>query len=172
MPAWAPTLALAVVAILVVLIAARLLVAVPAWIRRRRRPEARSIRVVGVGGAGSNAVDRMVAERVPNVDLVACNTDAQALRRSIAPSRLRIGAAITRGLGSGGDPDVGRQAAEEDAAAITALVAGADLVFVAAGLGGGTGSGAAPVVAERARQSGALTVGIVTTPFEFEGTRR
>ncbi len=172
MPPWVPALALAAVTVVAAVVAIRLLHAIPARVRRIRRPETRSIRVIGVGGAGGNAVDRMVAERIPNVDLVACNTDAQALRRSIAPTRLRIGAAVTRGLGSGGDPEVGRQAAEEDVAAIEDAVAGADLVFVAAGLGGGTGSGAAPVVAERARQGGALTVGIVTTPFEFEGSRR
>jgi cell division protein FtsZ len=170
--AWAPTIALVVVGLLVVLLLARLLTAIPGRIRRFRRPEMRSIRVVGVGGAGSNAVDRMVEERVPGVDFVACNTDAQALRRSLAPVRIRIGDAITGGLGSGGDPDVGRRAAEDGADMISAVVRGADLLFVTAGLGGGTGSGAAPIIAAKAKALGALTIGIVTKPFAFEGTKR
>jgi cell division protein FtsZ len=150
----------------------RLLAPVPAWIRRTRRPEMRAIRVIGVGGGGSNAVDRMVAARIPGVTFVACNTDAQALRRSSAPTRVRIGESITRGLGSGGDPEVGRKSAEENEARIARTVANADLVFIAAGLGGGTGSGAAPIFGANARMQGALTVAVVTLPFAFEGARR
>jgi cell division protein FtsZ len=142
------------------------------WVRRTRRPETRRIRVVGVGGGGSNAVDRMVAERIPGVTFVAVNTDAQALRRSRAGTRIRIGASTTRGLGSGGNPDVGRRSAEEDEAKIARAVKGVDLVFITAGLGGGTGSGAAPVVAGNARVNGALTIAIVTKPFAFEGSQR
>ena len=130
------------------------------------------MRVIGVGGGGSNAVDRMVRARIPAVGFVACNTDAQALRRSSAETKIRIGDAITHGLGSGGDPDIGRQAAEDDEDKIARAVAGADLVFVTAGLGGGTGSGAAPIVAANARGQGALTIAVVTKPFGFEGSQR
>ena len=165
-----------VVAIIViglgVLLSLRILTAVPAWARRSRTPEARAIRVVGVGGGGSNAVDRMVQADIRGVTFIACNTDAQALRQSTADTRIRIGDAITGGLGSGGVPEVGRRAAEEDEARIARAVAGADLVFVTAGLGGGTGSGAAPIVAASARQQGALTIAVVTKPFGFEGTQR
>jgi cell division protein FtsZ len=150
----------------------RLLAPVPAWIRRTRRPEMRAIRVIGVGGGGSNAVDRMVAARIPGVTFVACNTDAQALRRSSAPTKVRIGESITRGLGSGGDPEVGRKSAEENEARIARTVANADLVFIAAGLGGGTGSGAAPIFGANARMQGALTIAVVTLPFAFEGAQR
>jgi cell division protein FtsZ len=154
------------------LLALRLLVPVPGWIRRTRRPETRAIRVIGVGGGGSNAVDRMVAARIPGVSFVAINTDAQALRRSSAATKVRIGEAITRGLGSGGDPEVGRRSAEEDEAKIAGTVAGADLVFITAGLGGGTGSGAAPIVGANSRSQGALTIAVVTKPFAFEGAQR
>jgi cell division protein FtsZ len=154
------------------ILALRILVVVPAWIRRRRRPELRAIRVIGVGGGGSNAVDHMVDARIPGVTFVACNTDAQALRRSTADARLRIGAATTGGLGSGGDPEVGRRAAEEDEVRIDGIVAGADLVFITACLGGGTGSGAAPLFGRAARGQGALTIAVVTKPFAFEGTPR
>ena len=123
------------------------MISIPGWVRRARRPEARAIRVVGVGGGGSNAVDRMVGSRIRGVGFVACNTDAQVLRRSTAETRIRIGDSITGGLGSGGDPEIGRRAAEEDAGRVARAVAGADLVFVTAGLGGGTGSGAAPMCA-------------------------
>jgi len=150
----------------------RVVMAVAGWVRRSRQPERRSIRVVGVGGGGGNAVDRMVDAGLAGVDFVACNTDAQALRRSLASTRIRIGDSITHGLGSGGDPDVGRRAADEDADKIAAAVAGADLVFVTAGLGGGTGSGAAPIVAAKAKEQGALTIAVVTKPFDFEGTQR
>jgi cell division protein FtsZ len=171
-PAPGELLLAAVVGLLAILIAIRIGLSVSRWIRRTRRPEARAIRVVGVGGGGSNAIDRMVAARIRGVDFVALNTDAQALRRSRAGTRLRIGNAVTGGLGSGGDPEVGRRAAIEDEEWIGRLVAGADLVFVTAGFGGGTGSGAAPVVAAAARKQGALTVAVVTKPFGFEGTQR
>ena len=161
-----------VIGVIAVLLLVRILVGVRGWAERTRRPEARAIRVVGVGGGGSNAVDRMVAARIRGVGFVACNTDAQALRRSGAGTKLRIGDAITRGLGSGGDPDVGRRAAEEDRARIAHAVGGADLVFVTAGLGGGTGSGAAPIIAASAREQGALTIAVVTKPFDFEGSQR
>ncbi|HET8785115.1 MAG TPA: cell division protein FtsZ, partial [Candidatus Limnocylindrales bacterium] len=154
------------------LLVARIVTSIPGWLRRDRRPEARSIVVVGAGGGGGNAVDRMVDVGLPGVGFVAVNTDAQALRRSRAEQRVRIGDKVTRGLGSGGDPEIGRRAAEEDAERIVAAVAGADLVFVTAGLGGGTGSGAAPVIAAKARESGALTIAVVTKPFDFEGTPR
>jgi len=130
------------------------------------------LRVVGVGGAGSNAVNRMIEAEVGGVDFVAVNTDLQSLQGSSAPTTLHIGSDITRGLGSGSDPDIGRQAAMEDADKIKTLLRGSDMVFITAGSGGGTGTGAAPVVARIARELGALTVGIVTKPFGFEGTRR
>jgi cell division protein FtsZ len=156
----------------VVVLSLRILMAVPPWVRRVRRPETRAIRVVGVGGGGNNAVDRMVEAGVTGVSFVGVNTDAQALRNSSARTKVRIGEAATGGLGSGGDPEVGRRAAEEDAKWIADYVGGADLVFVTAGLGGGTGSGAAPIVAASARDQGALTIGVVTKPFAFEGTQR
>jgi cell division protein FtsZ len=171
-PAPAQTAVVVIIGVLAVLLLLRILVAVPGRVRQARRPEARAIRVVGVGGGGSNAVDRMVAARIEGVDFVACNTDAQALRRSAAGSKIRIGEAITRGLGSGGDPEIGRRAAEEDQERISRAVAGADLVFVTAGLGGGTGSGAAPIIAASARDHGALTIAVVTKPFAFEGSQR
>ena len=150
----------------------RILITVPGWVRHLRRPETRAIRVVGVGGGGSNAVDRMVGAPIHGVGFVACNTDAQALRRSRADTRIRIGNAITGGLGSGGDPEIGRRAAQEDTGRIAHAVAGADLVFVTAGLGGGTGSGAAPIVAASAGDQGALVIAVVTKPFGFEGSQR
>mmetsp|Transcript_20021 Transcript_20021/g.28494 ORF Transcript_20021/g.28494 Transcript_20021/m.28494 type:complete len:469 (-) Transcript_20021:35-1441(-) len=132
------------------------------------------IKVIGVGGGGSNAVDRMMDNFVKGVEFWAVNTDSQALGRSKAKGAkvLNIGASVTRGLGAGGKPEVGRSAAEESREEIAAMVDGADLVFVTSGMGGGTGSGAAPVVAEISKESGALTVGIVTKPFLFEGARR
>ena len=162
----------AVVIGLVALLSLRLMIAVPGWVRLGRRPETRAIRVVGVGGGGSNAVDRMVLAGIRGVSFAAVNTDAQALRRSTADSKIRIGDGITGGLGSGGDPEIGRRAAEEDEGRIARAVIGADLVFVTAGLGGGTGSGAAPIVAANARKQGALTIAVVTKPFDFEGTQR
>jgi cell division protein FtsZ len=172
MPIPGETIVAAVVVLVAILLIARLLMAVPDWLRRRRRPEARSIRVIGVGGGGGNAVDRMTAAAIPGVGFVACNTDAQALRASHAGTKIRIGDAITHGLGAGGDPDVGRRSAEENEELIARSVAGADLVFVTAGLGGGTGSGGAPVVAAVARNEGALTIAVVTKPFGFEGAQR
>jgi len=157
---------------LAVLLSLRILWVVPTWVRRVRRPETRAIRVVGVGGGGNNAVDRMVTAGIRDVSFVGFNTDAQALRRSTAAMKIRIGQETTGGLGSGGDPDVGRRAAEEDAKWIASALAGADLVFVTAGLGGGTGSGAAPIVAASARDQGALTIAVVTKPFGFEGSQR
>ncbi|HYX12085.1 MAG TPA: cell division protein FtsZ, partial [Candidatus Acidoferrum sp.] len=130
------------------------------------------IRVIGLGGGGSNAVNSMVRSGTRGVDFIACNTDVQALAGSAAKNRLRIGRAVTRGRGAGGDPDVGRRAAEEDADRIGRALAGSELVFVTAGLGGGTGSGAVPVVARLAAEQGALTIGIVTRPFAFEGEKR
>jgi cell division protein FtsZ len=130
------------------------------------------IRVVGVGGAGLNAINRMVDAGVNQVEFVAVNTDLQQLRMSEAPLKIHIGRELTQGLGSGADPETGRQAAEESYDQIKHALRGSDMVFVTAGEGGGTGSGAAPVVARIARELGALTVGIVTLPFRFEGTRR
>jgi cell division protein FtsZ len=130
------------------------------------------IRVVGVGGAGINAVNRMMDAGIVQVDFVAVNTDAQQLELSDAPVKIHIGEAITQGLGSGADPETGRRAAEDGYDHVRAALRGSDMVFVTAGEGGGTGTGAAPVIARIARELGALTVGIVTTPFKFEGTRR
>lgn len=130
------------------------------------------IKVMGVGGAGGNAVNRMIEESVAGVEFWAINTDAQALKSHKAEKKLNIGQQVTRGLGAGGIPDIGRRAAEESRAEIAEAVKGADLVFVTAGMGGGTGSGAAPVVAEVAKEMGALTIGVVTKPFQFEGRRR
>jgi cell division protein FtsZ len=130
------------------------------------------LRVIGIGGAGGNAVNRMVAAGFKGVDFVAVNTDLQVLRESQAGVKVQIGENLTRGLGSGGDPRVGRESAEESVEAIRSAVAGADMVFITAGMGGGTGTGAAPIVAQLARECGALTVGIVTRPFFFEGTPR
>ncbi len=130
------------------------------------------IRVVGVGGAGVNAVNRMVEAEVEGIEFVAVNTDVQSLQQSTADITLHIGAELTRGLGSGSDANVGRQAAMEDYDRVKALLKGSDMIFIAAGAGGGTGTGAAPIVARIAREIGALTVAIVTKPFGFEGTRR
>ena len=130
------------------------------------------IRVIGVGGGGSNAVNRMIRAEMMGVEFIACNTDAQALLQSDAPHKIRIGDKITRGLGAGGDSTIGARAAEEDRDKIADALADSDMVFITAGLGGGTGSGAAPVVAEIAKEQGALTIGVVTKPFSFEGSRR
>jgi cell division protein FtsZ len=130
------------------------------------------IRVVGVGGAGLNAVDRMIDAGITQVDFVAVNTDIQQLQMSDAPTKIHIGSELTEGLGSGADPEIGRRSAEDSYDALKRALRGSDMVFVTAGEGGGTGSGAAPVVARIARELGALTVGIVTMPFSFEGTRR
>ena len=130
------------------------------------------IKVVGVGGAGLNAVNRMIDAGISQVEFIAVNTDIQQLRTSDAPVKIHIGRELTQGLGSGADPDVGRRAADEAYDELKQELRGSDMVFVAAGEGGGTGSGAAPIVARIAREIGALTVGIVTTPFKFEGTKR
>ncbi len=130
------------------------------------------LRVVGVGGAGVNAINRMVEAEIEGVEFLAINTDLQSLQLSAAHETLHIGDAITHGLGSGSDPELGRAAAREEYDRIKAMLRGSDMVFIAAGAGGGTGTGAAPIVAQIARELGALTVGIVTRPFQFEGTRR
>lgn len=134
--------------------------------------QAAKIRVVGVGGAGCNAVNTMISSGLERVDFIALNTDVQALAANQAPIRLQIGKELTRGLGAGANPEMGRQAATESRDEIARLLEGADMVFVTAGMGGGTGTGAAPVVADIARELGALTVGVVTKPFTFEGNRR
>ncbi|HET7029358.1 MAG TPA: cell division protein FtsZ [Candidatus Limnocylindrales bacterium] len=130
------------------------------------------IRVIGVGGGGSNAVNRMIRAEMMGVEFIALNTDAQALLQSDAPHKIRIGDKITRGLGAGGDSSIGERAAEEDTDKIAQALEGSDMVFITAGLGGGTGSGAAPIVAEIAKEVGALTIGVVTKPFTFEGAKR
>jgi cell division protein FtsZ len=130
------------------------------------------IKVVGVGGAGCNAVNRMIIEGIQGVEFVAINTDAQALLLAKAPTKVRIGDKLTRGLGAGGNPEIGRKSAEETADELYNVLKGADMVFVTAGLGGGTGTGAAPVVAQISKEVGALTIGVVTRPFTFEGGRR
>lgn len=134
--------------------------------------ELAKLKVVGVGGAGGNAVNRMIAAGLQGIEFVAINTDVQVLELSKAHKRIQVGNRLTKGLGSGGDPDVGRRAAEEDADLVGEAIDGADMVFVTAGMGGGTGTGAGPLVARLARERGALTVGIVTRPFTFEGKRR
>jgi len=128
--------------------------------------------VIGVGGGGSNAVDHMIDAKTTGVEFIAVNTDAQALERSGAPVKVQLGAVLTKGRGSGGNPDTGRQAALEDADLIRETLEGAEMVFVTAGFGGGTGTGAGPVIAEIAKSMGALTVAIVTKPFTFEGKPR
>ncbi|MDD7055469.1 MAG: cell division protein FtsZ [Selenomonadaceae bacterium] len=130
------------------------------------------IKVIGVGGGGSNAVNRMISQGVQGVEFIAVNTDSQALLKSLAPNRMQIGEKLTRGLGAGAKPEIGQKAAEESRDDILEALRGADMVFVTAGMGGGTGTGAAPVVAECAREIGALTVGVVTRPFSFEGMTR
>jgi cell division protein FtsZ len=130
------------------------------------------IKVVGVGGGGCNAVERMIKEGLQGVEFISINTDAQALMLSSAATRVRIGEKLTRGLGSGGNPDQGRKAAEESQEALYNVLRGADMVFVTAGMGGGTGTGAASIIAQIARELGALTIGVVTRPFQFEGSRR
>ena len=147
---------------------------------RGRRPmfeldeerEVAKIKVIGLGGGGSNAVNRMMAARFTGVEFIVANTDVQALRASPAPMKIQIGARLTGGLGAGSDPEVGRNAAQEDREQIKQLLQGADMVFVTAGLGGGTGTGSAPVVAAVAKELGILTVAVVTKPFSFEGRKR
>src|SRR5512137_2380340 len=135
------------------------------------QPPAR-IKVVGIGGAGGNAVNRMIQSKIGGVEFIAANTDIQALRNSVAPIKLQIGTKLTNGLGCGAIPEKGRQAALEDTERIIELLDGADMVFVTAGMGGGTGTGASPIVASLAAELDALTVGVVTKPFNFEGRKR
>jgi len=130
------------------------------------------IMVVGIGGGGSNAVNRMIEEGLAGIEFAAINTDAQALLLSNAPKRVRIGDKLTRGLGAGGNPEVGQRAAEESAEELYEVLKGADMIFLAAGIGGGTGTGAAPVIAQIAKEVGALVIGVVTRPFTFEGAKR
>ena len=130
------------------------------------------IKVVGVGGGGGNVVNTMISAEISGVEFAVANTDAQALRNSKAPMKLQLGSKLTKGLGAGADPEIGREAALEDRNRIAENLAGADMVFISAGLGGGTGTGAAPIIAEVAKEIGALTVGVVTKPFTREGKRR
>jgi cell division protein FtsZ len=133
---------------------------------------AANIKVIGVGGGGGNAVNRMIASNLVGVEFWSINTDSQALAQSAAPKQLQVGQKLTRGLGAGGNPAIGQKAAEESRDEVAAALAGADLVFITCGMGGGTGTGAAPIVAEIAKEMGALTVGVITRPFTFEGRRR
>ena len=130
------------------------------------------IKVIGVGGGGCNAVNRMIDEGVQGIEFIAVNTDAQALVNSNAQLKVRIGDKITKGLGAGGNPEVGRKSAEESSEELYEALKGSDMVFVTAGMGGGTGTGAAPIVAQIAKEVGALTIGVVTRPFTFEGHKR
>lgn len=127
------------------------------------------IKVLGIGGAGGNAINDMITSQMVGVDFIAANTDAQALEKSLAPVKIQLGPNVTRGLGAGGDPEVGRNAAREETEHLKQVLQGADMVFIAAGMGGGTGTGGAPVVAEISRELGSLTVAVVSKPFEFEG---
>ncbi len=135
-------------------------------------PRGARIKVIGVGGGGGNAVNRMIAAQVEGVEFIVANTDVQALQLSQAPVKLQLGVKLTSGLGAGANPDVGRRAALEDSDKIIEALEGADMVFVTAGMGGGTGTGAAPVIASLASEMGALTVAVITRPFSFEGKRR
>src|SRR5580658_5769043 len=135
-------------------------------------PRGARIKVIGVGGGGNNAVNRMIAAHVEGVEFIAANTDVQALQVSNAPVKLQLGVKLTSGLGAGANPDIGRRGALEDSDKIIEALEGADMVFVTAGLGGGTGTGAAPIIASLASEMGALTVAVVTKPFAFEGKRR
>ncbi len=131
-----------------------------------------TIKVIGVGGAGNNAVNRMIEAGVKGVEFISVNTDRQALQKSKAGTKIQIGEKVTRGLGAGANPDIGAQSAEENKAEIAETLRGADMVFVTAGMGGGTGTGAAPIVAQAAKEMGILTIGVVTKPFTFEGKKR
>ena len=131
-----------------------------------------NIKVIGIGGAGCNAVNRMIDANLSGVSYIAVNTDKQALNKSKAENKVQIGEKLTRGLGAGGNPEIGQKSAEESLEAIEDFVAGADLIFITAGMGGGTGTGAAPIIAKAAKTSGALTIGVVTRPFSFEGKKR
>src|SRR4051812_16254148 len=130
------------------------------------------IKVIGVGGGGGNAINTMIQSRLEGVDFIAANTDVQALESNLAPTKIALGSGLTRGLGAGANPDVGKNSALEDINKLTEVLTGADMVFVTAGMGGGTGTGAAPIIAQVARECGALTVGVVTKPFGFEGRKR
>ena len=130
------------------------------------------IKVIGVGGGGGNAINNMIASKLRGVDFIAANTDCQDLDKSICPNKLQIGASLTRGLGAGADPEIGKLAAEESVNDIREWINGADMIFITAGMGGGTGTGAAPVIARECKESGALTVAVVTKPFKFEGEKR
>lgn len=130
------------------------------------------IKVLGIGGGGNNAINNMIATSISSVDFVGINCDAQALLACKADTKIQIGEEVTRGLGSGGDPEIGKKAGEESREKISELVAGSDMVFITCGMGGGTGTGASPVIAEEAKKQGALTVAVVTKPFQFEGARR
>ncbi|GAM09505.1 cell division protein FtsZ [Geobacter sp. OR-1] len=130
------------------------------------------IKVIGVGGGGGNAVNTMISQKMHGVDFIVANTDAQALRTNLAPTKIQLGGQLTKGLGAGANPSVGRDAALEDKERLSETLQGADMIFIAAGMGGGTGTGAAPIIAETARQVGALTVGVVTKPFSREGKQR
>ena len=134
--------------------------------------QAAVIKVIGVGGGGNNAVNRMIEHGVDGVEFIAVNTDAQALKLSQAETKLQIGVKLTRGLGAGGNPEIGMKSAEESKEQIEEVLRGADMVFVTAGMGGGTGTGAAPVIAKIAKDAGALTVGVVTRPFAVEQRKR
>ena len=131
-----------------------------------------NIKVIGVGGGGNNTVNRMIKAGTTGIDFIAINTDQQALRRSSAPTKLIIGEKLTKGRGAGANPEVGRKAAEESLDEINKIIEGADMVFVTTGMGGGTGTGASPIVAKAAKSRGILTVGVVTKPFAFEGDKR
>ncbi|MGB1275946.1 MAG: cell division protein FtsZ [Nannocystaceae bacterium] len=135
-------------------------------------PDMAKIKVIGVGGAGGNAVNTMIAHKVEGVEFFTANTDIQALEKSLAPTTIQLGRSVTRGLGAGANPERGREAALESVTDLAAALEGSDMVFVTAGMGGGTGTGAAPIIAQVARECGALTVGVVTKPFKFEGRRR
>src|SRR5436309_9679012 len=130
------------------------------------------IKVVGVGGGGGNAVNTMIAAGLPGVDFIAANTDSQALKANLSPIKMQLGEKLTRGLGAGGNPEVGKRAAQEDVERLREYLAEADMIFITAGMGGGTGTGAAPIIAKVAKELGSLTVGVVTKPFTFEGKRR
>src|SRR5436853_5678877 len=130
------------------------------------------IKVIGVGGGGGNAVNRMIQAGIKGIEFLVTNTDVQAMRASIAPSKLRIGGKLTKGLGAGANPEIGKQAALEDTDRILEALSGADMIFITTGIGGGTGTGAAPIIASLAAELGALTVAVVTKPFGFEGKRR
>ena len=130
------------------------------------------IKVVGVGGAGGNALNTMIESGLTGVEFIAANTDLQALHTNLAPIKIQLGKELTKGLGAGANPEVGRNAAIEDKSILQEVLSGADMVFITGGMGGGTGTGAAPVIAALARELGALTVGVVTKPFTFEGKRR